>query len=194
MAKRKSNLSGTNILLGVSGGIAAYKAVDLAGKLTASGANVKTVMTENACRLVGPKRFEAITNAPVYTSLWQGGGGGGEYKIGHINLADWARIIVIAPATANIIAKIANGICDEILSTVLCACWQKPTLLAPAMNEKMWINPAVVRNIGTVKKMGFEITGPDKGRLACGDEAVGRMSEPGEIIKAMERIASKIKS
>ncbi|GAI11015.1 unnamed protein product [marine sediment metagenome] len=191
MAKRKSNLGGMNILLGVSGGIAAYKAVDLAGKLTSAGALIKTVMTENACKLVGPKSFEAITNAQVFTSLWDVDN---EHKIGHINLADWARIIVVAPATANIVAKIANGICDEILSTILCACWQKPTLLAPAMNEKMWTNPAVVRNIRTVKKMGFEITGPDKGRLACGDEAVGRMSEPGEILKAMERIASKIKS
>ncbi len=191
MAKKKSKLGGANILLGVSGGAAAYKAVDLGSRLAAAGAHVKTVMTENACRLVGPKSFEAVTGGSVFTSLWQQGG---EYSIEHINLADWAQIVVVAPATANIIGKIANGVCDEILSTILCVCWRKPVLLAPAMNEKMWNNPAVARNIKTIKEMGFEITGPAKGRLACGDEGMGRMSEPGEILEAIEKIASKIKS
>jgi phosphopantothenoylcysteine decarboxylase/phosphopantothenate--cysteine ligase len=190
MPKKKSNLSGLNILLGVSGGVAAYKAVDLASRLTAGGAKVNTIMTENACRLIGPKSFEAVTNSAVYTTLWNTTQ---EYKISHINLADWADIVVVTPATANIIGKIANGICDDLLSTTLCACWAKPTLLAPAMNNNMWTNAAVQRNIKTVKGMGFKLIGPEKGRLACGTEGIGRMSEPQDILEAIEKIASEIK-
>jgi phosphopantothenoylcysteine decarboxylase/phosphopantothenate--cysteine ligase len=190
MPKKKSNLSGLNILLGVSGGVAAYKAVDLASRLTAGGAKVNTIMTENACRLIGPKSFEAVTNSAVYTTLWNTTQ---EYKISHINLADWADIVVVTPATANIIGKIANGICDDLLSTTLCACWAKPTLLAPAMNNNMWTNAAVQRNIKAVKGMGFKLIGPEKGRLACGTEGIGRMSEPQDILEAIEKIASEIK-
>ena len=190
MPKKKSNLSGLNILLGVSGGVAAYKAVDLASRLTAGGAKINTIMTVNACRLIGPKSFEAVTNSAVYTTLWNTTQ---EYKISHINLADRADIVVVAPATANIIGKIANGICDDLLSTTLCACWAKPTLLAPAMNNNMWTNAAVQRNIKTVKGMGFKLIGPEKGRLACGTEGIGRMSEPQDILEAIEKIASEIK-
>ncbi len=186
-------LENLNILLGVSGGVAAYKVVDLAGKLTATGAKVNTVMTENACRLVGPKSFEAVTCSAVFTSLWSMPE---EYKIGHIALVDWADIVVVAPATANIIGKIANGICDDLLSTVLCAAWRliksEVALLAPAMNNNMWDNPAVQRNIKTVKEMGFQLIGPVEGRLACGAEGIGRMSEPRDILEAIEKIASKI--
>ena len=189
-------LDSLNILLGVSGGIAAYKAVDLAGKLTAAGARVTTVMTKAACQLVGPKSFEAVTCSSVYTNLWANHVFQHE-KPGHINLADWADIVVVAPATANIIGKIANGICDDLLSTTLCACWplikSGGALLAPAMNNDMWDNPAVQRNIETAKQMGFELIGPVKGRLACGTEAIGRMAEPQDILKTIEKIASKIK-
>ncbi len=182
-----------NILLGVSGGIAAYKAVDLAGKLTAIGARVNTVMTESACRLVGQKSFEAVTCSAVFTSLWSTPE---EYKIGHIALVDWADIVVVAPATANIIGKIANGICDDLLSTTLCAAWRliksEAALLAPAMNDNMWNNPAVQRNVKTVKERGFQLIGPVEGRLACGIEGIGRMSEPQDILEAVEKIASKI--
>ena len=188
MSKDKLSLNNLNILLGVSGGVAAYKAVDLAGKLTAAGAKVKTVMTEAACRLVGPKSFEAVTGSAVFTSLWTGPE---EYKISHINLAEWADIVVVAPATANIIAKIASGICDDLLSTTLCVCWQKPTLLAPAMNGNMWSNPVVQRNIKAVKKMGFNAVGPTRGRLANGTIAEGRMSEPADILEAIEKLAYK---
>jgi len=190
MARKRANLNDINILLGVSGGISAYKAVDLAGKLSGLGAKVKTVMTESACELVGPKSFEAVTRSAVFTSLW---GTAEEYNISHINLTDWADIIVLAPATANIIGKIANGICDDMLSTVLCACWGKRALLAPAMNSNMWDNPAVQRNVKTVKGMGFELLGPEEGRLACGSEGVGRMSEPQDILEAIVKIASGIK-
>jgi phosphopantothenoylcysteine decarboxylase/phosphopantothenate--cysteine ligase len=187
MSKGRSNLGGLNVVLGVSGGIAAYKAVDLASKLTAGGANVNTVMTENACRLVGPRSIEAVTNSAVFTSLWDQHEG---HKIGHIALVEWADIVVVAPATADIIAKIANGICDDLLSTVLCVCWSKPTLLAAAMNDNMWQNPAVQRNVARVKEMGFQLIGPEKGRLASGKEAIGRMSEPADILEAIKNIAA----
>ncbi len=183
-----------NILLGVSGGVAAYKAVGLASKLTEAGASVNTVMTENACQLICPKSFEAVTNSAVFTSLWSTST---EFKTSHINLVNWADIVVVAPATANIIGKIANGICDDLLSTILCAATELiksgAALLAPAMNDNMWNNPAVQRNIKTVKEMGFQLIGPVKGWLACGTEGIGRMTEPQDILKAIERIASKIK-
>jgi phosphopantothenoylcysteine decarboxylase/phosphopantothenate--cysteine ligase len=192
-----------NILLGVTGGVAAYKAVDLASKLTADGAGLNTVMTQSACRLIGPRSFEAVTQSAVFTSLWDLDSrfnlreSGIEHQVGHIALVDWADIVVVAPATANIIGKIANGICDDLLSTVLCACWplikSGATLLAPAMNDNMWTNAAVQRNVKTLKEMGFELIGPVKGRLACGTEAIGRMAEPKDILKAIEKIASRIK-
>jgi len=183
-----------NILLGVSGGVAAYKAVDLASKLTAAGAGINTVMTEAACRLVGPKSFEAVTRSAVFTDLWDTTE---EFKASHIALVDRADIVIVAPATANIIGKIANGICDDLLSTTLCAATKLiesgAVLLAPAMNNNMWDNPAMQRNVEMVTKMGFQLVGPVKGRLACGTEAVGRMAEPQDIIKTIEKIASKIK-
>jgi phosphopantothenoylcysteine decarboxylase/phosphopantothenate--cysteine ligase len=190
MAKKKSNLSNIDVLLGVTGGVAAYKAVELASKLTATGAKVTTVMTENACKFVQPISFRAITALEVYTSMWLETD---KYKIEHVSLAEQAQIVVVAPATANIIAKMANGICDDLLSTILCGCWQKPVVIAPAMNSNMWGNPAVQWNIKSLKEMGFELTGPQTGRLACGTEGVGRMSEPQDILNAIEKIASKIK-
>ncbi len=188
MTQDKSNLECTNILLGVTGGVAAYKALDLASKLTAMGAKLKTVMTENACRLIGPKSFEAVTASAVYTDMWATTE---DFKISHIALADWADIVVVAPATANIIGKAANGICDDLLSTMLCTCWNKTTLMVPAMNTNMWENPIVQANIEKLRKIGFQIIGPATGRLACGTEGIGRMTEPQEIIEA---IVSKIKN
>ena len=190
MSAKKSSLGGLNILLGVSGGVAAYKAVDLASRMTAAGAKIKTVMTQSACELIRPKSFEAVTCSAVFTGMWSSPE---EHKISHINLADWADIIVVAPATANIIGKVANGICDDLLSTILCACWKKPTLLAPAMNDNMWTNPAVQQNVKAVKDRGLQLIGPEKGRLACGTEGIGRMSEPQDILEAIEETALQIK-
>ncbi|OHB78953.1 MAG: hypothetical protein A2Z25_21495 [Planctomycetes bacterium RBG_16_55_9] len=178
-----------HILLGVSGGVAAYKAVDLAGKLTAAGAEVKTVMTKSACRLIGPKSFEAVTQSAVFTTMWSTSE---EFKIGHVALADWADVVVVAPATANILAKVALGVCDDALSTTLCVCWAKPTLFAPAMNTRMWDNPAVQANVETLTRRGVLWIGPDAGRLACGTEGLGRMAEPQDIVEAIEKIASQI--
>jgi len=189
MAGRSGKLDNVKIVLGVSGGIAAYKSVDLASKMTAAGALVRTVLTENALRLVGAKSFEAVTGGPVYTSMWEGE----EFKIGHINLADWADVVVVAPATANIIGKFANGISDDLLSTVLCACWAKPMVFAPAMNERMWTNPAVQKNVKSLGQMGIELIGPQRGRRACGEEGIGRMTEPQDILEAVVRIATKVK-
>ena len=114
-----------------------------------------------------------------------------EFDSAHIALADWAQIVVVAPATADIIAKAANGICDDLLSTTLCVSWSKPTLFAPAMNTRMWDHPAVKRNIETLKQMGVHLIGPCSGRLACGTEGVGRMVEPGEILEEIDKIAGK---
>jgi phosphopantothenoylcysteine synthetase/decarboxylase len=200
MSEKRSSLGGLHVLLGVTGGIAAHKAVDLASNLTAAGAKVNTVMTESACRLVCPKSFEAVTASAVFTSLWEDrpvysvwdeGAESGRPR--HVDLADGADIVVVAPATANIIGKVANGICDDLLSTVLCVASAKPVLLAPAMNNNMWANAAVQRNVQTVKEMGFELVGPVRGRLACGTEGWGRMSEPEDIMEAIGGIASRIK-
>jgi phosphopantothenoylcysteine decarboxylase/phosphopantothenate--cysteine ligase len=176
------------ILLGVTGGIAAYKAVDLASKLAGAGAHVRTVMTDAACRFIQPTAFEAVTRAPVYTSLWDNPE---NHNSAHISLADWAQTVVVAPATADIIAKVANGICDDLLSTTLCTCWATPTLYAPAMNTRMWENPAVKQNVEALQRSGAHLVGPAAGRLACGTEGVGRMAEPEDILRAIEALADK---
>lgn len=189
MPEKMNHFDSVGVLLGVTGGIAAYKAVDLASKLTAGGARVTVVMTDNACELIGPKSFEAVTGSAVYTSLWDYTA---EHEIEHVSLAETADIVVVAPATANIIGKMANGICDDLLSTTLCVCWSKPMLLAPAMNENMWNNPAVQQNVKILKGRGVMTIGPEKGRLACGTEGVGRMVEPRDILEAVAKIASEI--
>jgi len=157
--------AGTNVLLGVTGCIAAYKAADLASKLAGQGCSVRTIL-------------EALTGGPVYTSLWAQE----QFDIGHISLADWADIVVLAPATANIIGKMAVGVCDDLLSTTLCVCWEKPILIAPAMNTRMWRNPIVQENVKRLKKLGAAFIGPASGRLACGDTGEGRMTEPADIL------------
>jgi len=189
MADRTDSISGLHVLLGVTGGVAAYKAVDLASKLTARGAAVDGVMTRSACELIRPRSFQAVTQRPVFTKLWSAPDA---HKITHINLAEAADVVLIAPATANIIAKAACGICDDLLSTTLCACWNKPVLIAPAMNSNMWANPVVQRNIESLRAMKFEIVGPEAGRLACGAEGVGRMAEPVDILAAVEALARRI--
>jgi phosphopantothenoylcysteine synthetase/decarboxylase len=193
MSEEKSNLKNANILLGVSGGIAAYKAVDLARKLTGAGAKLNTVMTASARRLIGPKSFEAVTGAQVFVSMWNKRERYDAGAASHIDLVDWADMVVVAPATANILGKIANGICDDLLSTILCVCWAKPTLLAPAMNNNMWNNPAVQRNVERLKEMGFRLAGPEEGLLVCGREGVGRMSEPSSILKTIEEMIAEIR-
>jgi phosphopantothenoylcysteine decarboxylase/phosphopantothenate--cysteine ligase len=178
-------LNGKNILLGVSGGIAAYKSADLASKLNSAGATVNCILTKNACELIRPKTFEAVTGQPVFTEMWSDPA---QHSITHISLAEKADIIVLAPATANIIGKMAGGICDDLLSTVMCAVWQKPVLVAPAMNNNMWSNPAVQKNIETLSHMNFKMIGPESGRLACGTEGLGRMTEPVDIVEQIKQM------
>jgi len=175
------------VLLGVCGGVAAYKAAELARGLCAAGASVRTILTRNAKRLVRPKLCEALTGGEVYTSLWSGPEG---FRIGHVSLAEWAQVVVVAPATANLLAKLATGLCDDLLSTTLCACWQVPTILAPAMNTKMWTNPAVQCNVQTLRDRGVVLVGPEEGPLACGTSGPGRMAEPTAILEAVLRVVS----
>ena len=184
------DLENTNIVLGVTGGIAAYKAVDLASRLAGVGARIKTIMTEAALKLVCPKSFESVTKSVVYTSLWTKRE---DATISHIDLSEWCDVTVVAPATANIIGKAAQGICDDLLSTFLCVFWDSPVLLAPAMNTRMWTNPAVEKNVEELRKRGFVIVGPEEGRLACGAEGTGRMAEPEKIVKQLEKIVFEIK-
>ncbi len=168
-----------SILLGVTGGIAAYKAVEVARRLKLLGFEVKAAMTEHATRLVGPETFRAITCNPVAVSLFAGGG----EPMRHIALAREADLVIVAPATANIIAKMAHGLADDLLSTTLLAT-RSPLLVAPAMNLEMCRHPAVRANLETLEKRGVRIVGPESGSLACGEEGEGRMSEPESIVNA----------
>lgn len=169
-------LNNKKILLGITGGIAAYKAVDLAGKLTKMGAEVKTVMTSHACEFVSPITFKSITHQPVITKMFDV-----EADIEHISLADWADIVVIAPATANIIGKTAYGIADDLLSTAIMAA-TVPVLFVPAMNVHMYENPIVQENITKLSALGYFFMEPEFGKLACGYEGKGRYPENEEIV------------
>lgn len=173
---------GRTVLLGVTGGVAIYKSVDLASKLTRLGANVDVVMTEAACRFIMPLQFAAVTRRGVHLNLWET-----ERRPGHIALAERPDIIVVAPATANTLAKIAHGIADNLLTSALLAA-RKPILLAPAMNSGMWEARATRENMETLMRRGCHVVGPGSGRLACGDVGWGRMAEPGEVIAAMNAI------
>ncbi len=168
------------VLLGVTGGIAAYKSVDIARRLSQSGLRVKVVMTDSATRLVAPLTFRTLTGEPVGTSLFEGN----DSPIYHISLAQEADLALVAPATANIIAKMARGIADDLLSTTLLAT-EAPIMVAPAMNEVMYRHPATQENLGILRSRGITIIGPGTGGLACLDVGEGRMVEPDEIVKAV---------
>jgi len=176
------------ILLGVSGGIAAFKTAQLCSALVKAQAGVSVAMTEHAQRFVGPLTFSTLTGRPVYTDLFQQES---VYDAEHIRLTARADLIVVAPATANLIAKTASGICDDLLSTLLCSA-ESPILFAPAMNQRMWENPATTKNIQTLQDWGVHIIGPESGRLACGEEGIGRMSESEVIFQRILDILKKI--
>ena len=173
-------LKGRKVVVGVSGGIAAYKAADLTSRLVQAGAQVDVVMTPAAAEFVRPLTFQALTHRPVALemfSLWQ------ETEIGHVSLGKRADLMVIAPATASTLAKLAHGLADNMLTTTALAC-RGPILLAPAMESGMWANPATVANMEVLGRRGYFSVGPDSGRLASGAEGVGRMSEPDAILDA----------
>ena len=180
-------LTGKKIVVGVTGGIAAYKACDLVSRLKKRGAQVRVVLTEHACQFVQPLTFETLSGNPAYTDSFDR-----KYEIGHVALAKWADLLLIAPATANCMAKMACGIADDLLSTT-CLAVRCPVLVAPAMNSAMWRNPATQANLELLRSRGVRFVGPEAGHLACGDDDVGRMSEPEQIAEAVEAILNPLR-
>jgi len=176
-----------HVVLGVTGSIAAYKAVDLASKLTQTGVAVHTVMTESATKLVGPASFRAITGRPVSTDMFELTS---PHSIEHVSLAEVADLLLIAPATANVIAKLACGIADDLLSCTALAT-RAPILVAPAMHSAMWENPATQANVKTLKGRGVSFVGPAEGRLASGGVGVGRFAPVPEILGEALRIVGR---
>lgn len=181
------NLSGKHILLGVSGGIAAYKTPILVRRLVEAGAIVQVVMTANAHHFVTATTLQAVSGHVVRDDLWDQAA---EAAMGHIELARWADHILIAPATAGTIARLASGDASDLLST-LCLASSAPVSLAPAMNQQMFAHPAVQRNLATLKTDGCHIIGPDSGDQACGDIGLGRMTEPEEIVQALNATSAQ---
>ena len=167
------------IIVGITGGIAAYKAPELVRLLKKAGHEVRCAATEHALQFVTRVTLETVSQHPLYCDLFASGG------TEHISLKDWGDLLMVAPATANIIGKVANGIADDALSTLLLAFSHKPVVMAPAMNCEMWTHPAVQRNIETLKSWGIRIVGPAEGELACGVNGMGRMAEPQQIADAI---------
>jgi len=175
----------SRILLGVTGGIAAYKAADLASRLVKDGFAVDVVMTDNAREFVTPLTFQTIVKGPVYTDSFAAIE---DYSVEHVSLAARADAVIICPATANIIGKAAAGIADDLLTTILLAAHEKPRVICPAMNTSMWENPIVRRNLETLRDLGWKIVEPETGRLACGEEGQGRLADPGLIFAFLKKL------
>ena len=181
------DLTGKEIVLGVTGGIAAYKSAEIVSRLRHSGANVHVIMTRNATEFVAPLTFQTLSANQVVTDTFEAP----EYwNVEHVALAKLADIFVVAPATANILAKMASGIADDMLSTTLLAT-KAQILVAPAMNTGMWTAPATQNNVKVLKERGVRMIGPECGILACGDQGAGRMSEPETIVGEICRILSR---
>lgn len=176
-----SALTRKNILLGVTGGIAAYKAPDLVRRLRERGAEVQVVMSRGAQQFITPMTFQAVSGRPVRTDLWDEAA---EASMGHIELARWADLVLIAPTTADTLSKLAAGLAGDLLSTV-CLATEAPLVLAPAMNKQMWANPATQSNLDVLRARGVQILGPGEGDQACGETGAGRMLEPLEIAEAV---------
>lgn len=177
-------LEGKQIVLGITGGIAAYKACDLCSRLRKAGADVFVIMTKNACQFVAPLTFETLSNHPVVTDTFERPD---TWEVEHVALAKRADLFVIAPATANIMAKMAHGIADDMLSTTVLAT-RAPILIAPAMNTGMWENIVTRENAEILRNRGVHFVGPEGGYLACGDTGAGRMSEPASIFEKIEEL------
>ena len=174
-----------NILVGVTGGIAAYKSAGIVSLLKKKGYNVKVVMTENATKIIGPLTLETLSRNRIYVDMWDSNP---HYEVEHISLADWADVVLIAPATYNIIGKVANGIADDMLTTILSAVSvRKPVFFALAMNVNMYENPILKENIDKLKSFGYRFIDAEEGLLACNYSAKGRMSEPEDIGDEIER-------
>jgi phosphopantothenoylcysteine decarboxylase / phosphopantothenate---cysteine ligase len=171
-------MQGKRILLGVTGGIAAYKSADLVRRLRDRGAEVRVVMTRSACEFVTPLTFQAVSGQPVRMELWDPAA---EAAMGHIELARWAELVLIAPASAGFLARLAAGQADDLLST-LCLATEAPIAVAPAMNRVMWSNVATQANVAMLKERGVRILGPAEGDQACGEVGPGRMLEPLDLV------------
>ena len=174
-----------NILVGVTGGIAAYKSAGIVSLLKKKGYNVKVVMTENATKIIGTLTLETLSRNRIYVDMWDSNP---HYEVEHISLADWADVVLVAPATYNIIGKVANGIADDMLTTILSAVSvRKPVFFALAMNVNMYENPILKENINKLKSFGYRFIDAEEGLLACNYSAKGRMSEPEDIVDEIER-------
>lgn len=170
-----------NILLGVTGGIAAYRACELVSLAVKAGHAVRVVQTANATRFVGPVTFEALSGRPVMLDTFAD-------ALAHIELAKWADVAAVAPASANVLGKLACGLADDALTTVLMALPRgRRCVLAPAMNTEMWLHPVVVRNLRWLDELGrYDVVAPTEKRLACGDVGPGGLAEPADILRAIE--------
>ncbi len=178
MGDRNTDLAGLEVLVGVCGGIAAYKTAQVVSRLVQRGAGVTVAMTRSARRFVGPLTFQALSGRPVLTSLWRHSN---PSDVEHISVTEMASLFIIAPATANFIAKSAAGLADDLLTTLAVSA-ASPILLAPAMNDRMWGNPMTQRNVKTLTDAGYRMIGPNEGWLACRHTGLGRMAEPDQII------------
>ncbi len=188
MAENSSGrLQGQKLLLCVGGGIAAYKSLELVRRLQDAGAQVQVAMTAGAQQFVTPFSFQALSGHPVRTTLWDSAA---EAAMGHIELARWADRVLIAPATADLLAKLAHGLADDLVTT-LCLATTAPITVAPAMNHRMWGHPAAQANVQTLRARGVQIVGPADGPLAEGESGPGRLSEPHEIVAALQASASQ---
>jgi phosphopantothenoylcysteine decarboxylase/phosphopantothenate--cysteine ligase len=179
----QNSLADHEVLLCVCGGVAAYKTAALVSALVQRGCGVSVAMTRNGQRFVGRATFEALTGRPVATSMWKAKG---PAEIRHVRLAETADLIVVAPATANILGKLAGGIADDLVSTLLLAA-EAPVLLAPAMNARMWQHPATQRNVAILRENGYALVGPESGWQACGTVGPGRMSAPETLLAEIEK-------
>jgi phosphopantothenoylcysteine decarboxylase len=184
---KKNGMSATrNIVLGVTGSIAAYKAAELASQLVKANCEVRVVMTADALRFITPLVFKSLSRHPVVTDLYDEEEG---WKPAHIRLADEADLLLIAPATANVLAKLANGLADDALTCVALALNPRAQILvAPAMNGKMWLHPATQQNVATLKQRGAEFIGPEEGMLSCGYEGLGRLWPVDAIARRAEAL------
>lgn len=189
MNPQQGNLAGYEVLLCVTGGIAAYKAADLASRLMQAGAGVSVAMTENATRFVGPMTFQAITRRQVFTSMWSSAE---DFRAQHIALTEKADLMVVAPASANIIAKFTWGLADDLVSTLALSSFGAcEILVAPAMNTRMWQAHATQENIAKLKSRHINIVGPGAGYLACGTTGEGRLADVDDIYSAAEQLLLK---
>lgn len=182
-------LSGRLVVLGVTGGIAVYKACEVVSRLKKQGAEVRVILTQNAARFVPKLTFQTLSGYPVVDDMFEEPK---QWEIMHISWAKAADLFLVAPATANLLGKYANGIADDMLTTTLMAT-RAPVLLAPAMNVNMWRSPATQRNLQTLRQQGVQTVGPNSGLLACGDVDEGRLAEPAEIVEAALRILARQK-